>query len=243
MAIRRTSSGFTLIELSIVMVIIGLLVGGVVAGQSLIRSAQIRSLIGEHKQYQTVTNAFKDKYFALPGDMKNATRFWGVAAAGMACMTFPSTDTKTCNGDGNGKIEAISSTFESIEMNRYWQHLANAGLITGHYNGHTSLPLSKLGGNTNWAVMWQGILNTGMISFYGNYGHMITLSSATTSYLLPQEVWDIDTKLDDGKPATGEIVANTVSACTNTTDPTDLAAEYLSTSSNKNCRPVFRNQF
>ena len=72
MSQRRTNSGFTLIELSIVLVIIGLIVGGVLVGQELIRAAGIRATISQVEQYQTAANTFFDKFGALPGDITPA---------------------------------------------------------------------------------------------------------------------------------------------------------------------------
>ena len=65
--------GFTLVELSIVLVILGLLVGGVLSGQSLIRAAELRAVSTEHSKFVTAMNSFRDKYFAAPGDMKPPT--------------------------------------------------------------------------------------------------------------------------------------------------------------------------
>ena len=70
---------FSLVELSIVLVILGLLVGGILTGQSLIRAAELRSVTTEFSQYQTAVMTFRDKYFAIPGDMKNARDFWGAS--------------------------------------------------------------------------------------------------------------------------------------------------------------------
>ena len=74
---QKTShiSAFSLVELSIVLVILGLLVGGVLSGQSLIRAAELRSVTTEYSRYTTAISSFRDKYFALPGDMSNATSF------------------------------------------------------------------------------------------------------------------------------------------------------------------------
>ena len=70
---------FSLVELSIVLVILGLLVGGVLSGQSLIRAAQLRSVTTQFANYRAAVFTFRDKYFALPGDMANASAFWGSA--------------------------------------------------------------------------------------------------------------------------------------------------------------------
>lgn len=127
-------------ELSIVLVILGLLVGGVLSGQALIHAAELRAITTEYNQYRTALGTFKDKYQALPGDMPNAVSFWGAADGGLAdgldtdCVShslnsIPSTDQSTCNGNGDGKI------IEKIEWYRAWQHLANAGLIPDTLSG------------------------------------------------------------------------------------------------------------
>jgi len=69
-------NGFSLVELSIVLVIVGLLVGGVLTGKSLIRAADLRSVSTDYEGYRTATSAFRDKYFGLPGDITNASSFW-----------------------------------------------------------------------------------------------------------------------------------------------------------------------
>ncbi|PZP85983.1 MAG: hypothetical protein DI582_04060, partial [Azospirillum brasilense] len=139
---------FSLVELSIVLVILGLLTGGILGGQSLIRAAELRSVSADSSRYRTAVYSFRDKYFALPGDMSNAVKFWGAQAGGTAdgydstCsgLTTPATGTATCNGNGDGSIgSAISNTTiwcqRNFERFRLWQHMANAGLVEGTYSG------------------------------------------------------------------------------------------------------------
>jgi prepilin-type N-terminal cleavage/methylation domain-containing protein len=76
--------GFTLVELSIVLVILGLLAGGVLAGQSLIRAAELRSVTTQLEQYSTAIYAFRDRYFAIPGDEEFARRAWHAVIDGDA---------------------------------------------------------------------------------------------------------------------------------------------------------------
>ena len=75
-SVQRTKNGFTLIELSIVIVIIGLIVAGVVGGQALVRQSKLRSIITDHQKIQTSMNAFKLEYNYLPGDIPNASDYW-----------------------------------------------------------------------------------------------------------------------------------------------------------------------
>src|SRR5271155_2823005 len=92
--------GFTLIELSIVLVIIGLIVGGVLVGQDLIRAAEVRATIAQIEKYNTAVNTFRGKYNALPGDMNAATA---------TAFNFTARGAFAGEGDGNGVIEGISA--------------------------------------------------------------------------------------------------------------------------------------
>ena len=74
---RAETQGFSLVELSIVLVILGLLTGGILAGQNLIRASELRSVSTQINQLNTAFMTFRDTYFALPGDMRNAQDFWG----------------------------------------------------------------------------------------------------------------------------------------------------------------------
>ena len=138
--------GFTLIELSIVLVIIGLIVGGILTGQSLIRQAELQSILADVNKFSTAAFTFQGKYAALPGDMPNATSYWGINPN---CSTGGAgTGTETCNGNGNGLIDMMApdnSCCEygtSMEQFLFWQHLGNAGLIPGQFSG---------GGPNYWA--------------------------------------------------------------------------------------------
>ena len=125
---------FSLVELSIVLVILGLLTGGILTGQSLIRASELRSVTTEYQRYITATQTFRDKYFALPGDMNNATRFWGDDNAACADAAIPNGTPGTCNGNGNGGLEwaGASATGERFQ---FWKHLSLAGVIEGTYSG------------------------------------------------------------------------------------------------------------
>jgi prepilin-type N-terminal cleavage/methylation domain-containing protein len=234
-----TQKGFSLLELSIVLVIIGLIAGGIVAGASMIRAAELRSVITEFQQYQTAVHTFKDKYLGLPGDLKNAYDFWGVAAG---CIDDHSmSDTTGCNGDGDGNIE------EFAEGLRAWQHLALAGLINGNFTGSdagndavlgSNVPESKMNGGgyqffyhdmTN--LVWTGAGSTTKnisIRFAAmNYDPSPAPDRIGARFLNCEESWSLDKKMDDGRPGTGKLILHYFlsSPCISTSDmPT---AEYV----------------
>jgi len=160
---------FSLVELSIFLVILGLLTGGILAGRSLLRASELRAGVGEQQRYFAAVYAFRDKYSMLPGDMNNAVRFWGAQAGGTtdgrdatcATLTTGATGTETCNGDGNGRV-AGKAAADNYERYRFWQHLANAGLVEGSYSGVSgagttttdipgeNTPGSRLGSKIAW---------------------------------------------------------------------------------------------
>lgn len=258
-------TAFSLVELSIVLVILGLLTGGILAGQSLIRAAELRSVPTQAAQYHASIYSFRNKYMALPGDFTKATDFWGTDPDG--CPThgnWQTGKTQTCNGDGNGQIDTKPERF------RFWQHLAAAGMIEGSYSGVTG-PTNAgtctsidhlVGVNTPALRLSRGGVSTGFIAdqtpgstnylFAGKYGNIMALGATITGcntiggLFLPEEAWNIDTKLDDGKPGMGSVVTRVscvgngcMSNCNDATDSSVATAatnaQYLLTGTTKAC--------
>lgn len=127
--------GFSLVELSIALVIVGLIAGGVFGGRALLHASELKSIVSQSNEYKAAVASFYQRYNAFPGDMANATAFWSAEnATHSTCiaLTTASTTSATCNGDGNGKIAPTTTTLESgstdYESFRAWQHLHNAGL-------------------------------------------------------------------------------------------------------------------
>ena len=121
---RAQAAGFTLLELSVVLVIIGMIIGGVLMGQSLIRETELQAVIKEKNQLVATVNMFQSKYSALPGDMPNATSYWGDVGNCWSGNTL--TGRATCNGNGNGWIEGVTIfLYESILA---FHHLADADM-------------------------------------------------------------------------------------------------------------------
>ena len=244
------NQAFSLVELSIVLVILGLLTGGILTGQSLIRASELRSVSADFQRYQAAVNTFRDKYFALPGDMRNATSFWGVQNATPAtCQTTASSTALTCDGTGDGQICC------GYEIFRAWQHLANAGLIEGTYSGIDggagagydpviggNVPRGKIS-NTGWSFWhssggadanWFTLKALGNMLAFGTDNNYLTQGAA----LKAEEAWNIDTKMDDGKPAYGKIIAmkGTTSVIPNcATTAVETTAEYNVTNSTISC--------
>lgn len=258
---------FSLVELSIVLVILGLLTGGILAGQSLIRASELRSVGTEYHRYVTAGHTFRDKYFALPGDFNQATRFWTWQVNGSSCTTRTGASVGTpgaCDGDGDGWIENASAGLAS-ENHQFWRHLALAGLIEGTYTGLNgpsysyhdiggeNVPNSKLsmgawrphfytgvyGDAYLYSLEYGNILNFGMIQGYSHFLNPV---------LKPEEAWNIDTKLDDGKPGQGKVIAvrwdNSCSAADDGTHANnDYAASYRLSDTTIRCALIFRKIF
>lgn len=235
---------FSLVELSIVLVILGLLTGGILAGQSLIRASELRAVSSEYQRYAAAVQTFRGKYMGLPGDLTNAVSFWTSAASCPGNNT--TTAGGTCNGNGDGRLGPLNTANYGNEIYRAWQHLAFAGLIEGSYAGvtnHTSsanvehaaigynVPASRYG-NAGWTFYSFGspraISETSY--FEGDYGTFLFFGGANGTnvtfqpIIKPEEAWGIDSKMDDGKPATGAVRTREADGGTTSSACSDLAA-------------------
>jgi prepilin-type N-terminal cleavage/methylation domain-containing protein len=220
---RSARLGFSLVELSIVLVILGLLTGGILAGQSLIRASELRAVNTEFQRYITAMGSFRDKYFAIPGDFTKAsgTGGFGWTDAGAVAAEV---------GSGNGSLDQTAAVGTN-EISGFWVHLASAGLIEGSYTGIAGVtmtaginnPRSKMT-SAAWNVISLGSVSVaGVLSpdvqatdpaastFYaGTYGVALLLGAGTsavlpTGVLKSEEAWNIDTKMDDGLPDQGSV--------------------------------------
>ena len=253
--------GFTLIELSIVLVIIGLVIGGILAGQDLIHAAHLRAVVNQERQFVVAVNTFQTKYNCLPGDCINATDFFGTLSS---CYNERNTygTTQTCNGNGNGFVENNQATTQQyFEQWRFWQHLGNAGLIPGSYKGGTAtsnapvtttaneIPTSVMNSNYGWQV---GNLNDYCGTYVpANIGNTLYLQQSggqvffAGSGMLPKDMYNIDLKIDDGLPATGKVVTNNYALwyspkCFTGTAPNTI---YNLSSTDTTCDFIFANAF
>jgi prepilin-type N-terminal cleavage/methylation domain-containing protein len=208
---RSSQAGFTLIELSIVLVIIGLIAGGVLVGQDLIRAAEIRSQIDQLDAYDAAVNTFRGKYNGLPGDLSTAANF-GLANTNLLA-------TARGRGNGNGLIESAGTTGlvgymgeNVIALTHLNQaNLTKEGMLTVDYTAaitgiaDTNMPPAKLGkGNRIYFTALNGLHFYFIAGFNGNTtATTAVFSAAPTDNMTPNEAFQIDTKLDDGIPNTG----------------------------------------
>jgi len=239
----KCQAGFTLVELAIVMIIIGLLIGGVLKGQQLITNAQIAATVAQIKAMDAATTSFRDQYAGMPGDILNvATRLANCAAAN-----------NCADGDGDGKVDngvggsILFSAAAATEQLGYWSELNLAGLLSG-VNPSTNAavgpfwggnyPASKLaGGGFDIGYYAGGTTLTKVISTgTAPGGHYFALhgtqnaavgAGASDSFMTPNQAKRIDTKIDDGSPNVGTVLAaaNTQANCTTGTAVTDTYAE------------------
>ena len=248
-------SAFTLLELCIVFVIIGLLIGGIMAGRTLIHAAEMQDVIQTTRNYTTAILSFKQKYNGLPGDITNATQLWGSAGGPLHtndydCWIVSSSGPATCDGNGDGKVADISN-----EMFRFWQQLANAGMITGSYTGTAisdgvtpnsdvlgsvpgvNVPKGKID-NTGYSFSYINYMGGDAGTYGMNYGNSIWFGAKSghrtqQGAFTPEDAWSIDSKLDDGSPALGKYIARSdpdgfgqAKSCTTSANQLDFTGEY-----------------
>lgn len=136
-SVSPARAGFSLTELSVVLVLVSLLVGGITTGLNIKHTAELKSVSDDVMHLREIVDIFKQRYQNLPGDMYNATKYWGAADADFDdCKTTVSTSHATCNGDGNNSITTPGDGDTYYEAHRFWQHLVNAQLMDGTYTGH-----------------------------------------------------------------------------------------------------------
>lgn len=171
----RKQLGFTLVEIAVVLVIIGLLLGGVLKGQELITQAKIKNVANDFTGLSAAIYSYQDRYRALPGDDSRAATRWTQAIVD--------------SGDGDGQVEgSYNSTTNTDESRQFWLHLRNAGFIGGDVNSPEQ-PLNAANGMIG--VQTGGLGLTGLIICSANLPAKIANA--------------IDAQFDDGDPDRGTV--------------------------------------
>ena len=219
--------GFSLVELSVVLVILGLLTGGILAGQELIDAARLRSQTKQLQDFKVAINTFEMKYFSYPGDMSNAESFWPTA---------------TSNGNGDGIIQNNATlVFGGQPYNRHCQEQFNgegseffrqlriAGIMNGSLAGNAiigegiePLAINQSLGMTVGSQVHRDHLDFEWTDPFPSYGIILCLNVSRPDQIpsidgsgnfwrathgegvmTPETMWRIDNKIDDGLPYTG----------------------------------------
>jgi prepilin-type N-terminal cleavage/methylation domain-containing protein len=194
--IKRNQSGFTLIEIAIVLVVIGILLGGVIVGRELISNAKFKNLVSDFKNAPVYISGYEDKFKALPGDQDQArldTQFLPAGSA-TACTPAAVGHCATNNGFIDGGWDATAITDESF---LFWQHVRLASFGQGSTNTWDAAyrPSNAVGG-------YIGITNSAQSPVIGISGTHIVCSDVIPGNLARQ----LDTTLDDGNTATGSVM-------------------------------------
>jgi len=183
---KRYAKGFTLIEIAIVLVIIGLLLGGVLKGQELITGARVRNLISQQDGIKAAFFGFQDRYRALPGD-------YAAASTNIAGVTIV--------GNGNGRIEAGGGGAIHEEI-LVWNHLTAAGFLNGSYVMASSSVAAPAQSN-NPVNPYSVYLTLAYDALYGT-GTPPSKHNLKTGSQVPVEIMaEVDRKVDDGQPYAG----------------------------------------
>lgn len=245
------AQAFSLVELSIVLVVIGLITGSILYGQNLLRMAAIRSVVVDRDRFMAAATNFRTKYKALPGDFSTATSYWGTASGG--CYSGARSDTQTCNGNNDGLVVSDNK----MEHFLFWQHLGNAGFIESQYNGMPAsggylyytrginVPASRIS-NVGWGIRGVNVMNASSTWFTGTYGNALTIgvlrgnNRNEDGAFTAEEAWGLDRKIDDGKPGIGKLIALNWATCTTAGAATDnFTATYAMTDKTEQCALIF----
>lgn len=184
--------GFTLVEIAIVLVIIGLLLGGVLKGQELINSAKVKNFINDFKTVPLFIYGYQDKYRALPGDDRDVATHLGSAATNASVTLLTVTSTTQGNGRIEGNYNSTTATDESVA---FWQQVRLANLAAG--NANFTDPAAAMPTNADGGRL--GIQSTSPIT--GMTGSYFVCSEGIQGKFAKQ----IDITLDDGNTATGSV--------------------------------------
>ena len=228
---KRVQAGFTLIEIAIVLVIIGLLLGGILKGQEMITQARIKNVVNDFNGITAAYFAYQDRYRTVPGDDSQSSVRWA----------NPNPPGGSVNGTGDGIISGrYMTTIADLvtnpptaatgESNNFWWHLRLTGLVSGATSGPSawSQPVNAVGGMVGVQNGSPGI-NAGAPRLAG-----LVLCSAN----VPDKIASaVDTQSDDQRSSTGQMFGYPQGAASNPdidgATPIYAAADYVESGSNQ----------
>jgi prepilin-type N-terminal cleavage/methylation domain-containing protein len=228
---KSTRNGFTLIELTIVIVILGIVITGAVAGQSIIRSAELSSQVSQLNSYNQAILSFKLEYDDLPGDLENATDYElhrDKSGTTNSCRTSTASEPLSYDGDGDGYLEdAYGDTIVTFsgEIMNFYIHLNNAGLLDQNIRKNVNTSYCHMVHMDTGVQFPEAEMRGGLITIQSNKKlyHILGSSSdqrhfyiSLTSHntdpsqyglsgnrLSAVQAKRLDDKIDDGKPLRG----------------------------------------
>ncbi|MBL8532229.1 MAG: prepilin-type N-terminal cleavage/methylation domain-containing protein [Betaproteobacteria bacterium] len=215
MKAAHRQGGFTLIEIAIVLVIIGLLLGGILKGQELITSARVRNLISQQDGIKAAFYGFQDRYRALPGDYQLAAQNLG----GTGTISF---------GNGDGRVQnGVTPVGGSVadEANLVWEHMTRAGFLNGNFTYAAGAPTDASTPKNPYGAFVQLVYD----NTYGAGGGPARHNLKTGSQVPVEIMAEVDRKTDDGNPLTGSFVFSAFGGTG--TAPTDASCYVAATSS------------
>ena len=224
---KHRIGAFSLIELSIVLIIVGLLIGAVTAGQALVNNARLKKVESDALTLISAMKNFQDKYQYLPGDVPNATDIWSASGD---CSTNIAPGNATCNGNGDGQIGGISKAHIGPTWTTYFSNdegfhglkqLSNAKMISNLSNTVTgavsevteAVPDSGLKGGVFAPIYIGSVKDSGAgtaeLFFDGDYGNVLMYGTDVSPNAFPiisaKQMLLFDKKFDDGQASFGSI--------------------------------------
>jgi prepilin-type N-terminal cleavage/methylation domain-containing protein len=182
---KSNAKGFTLVEIAIVLVIIGLLLGGILKGQEMITQAKIKNVMSDFSGISAAFHGYQDRYRAIPGDDPNAATRWSLGTVTLASGAY-----------GDGQIAGgYGSTTANEESRVFWWHLRQSGFVAGSlqnqpFNALTGIIGVQTGNSAGGAAL-------------GGFSGLIICSANLSDKIAAA----VDTQMDDGIPNTGTVRA------------------------------------
>lgn len=247
----KKRSAFSLIELSIVLIVIGLLIAGITGGASLIKSSELRSVMGEARGYAVAVNAFYSQFNALPGDYATAVGAYGLAGDGDSTIEY--------YGNGTNPSESASA-WQSLKAIGAVDSVTAATVVAASTNPTfgTTAPSSKIK-SSGWVFDYRNLIEgagtgitapqnvvvlTSTISGTAAASSVTTLVHGTNiavAAITGPDALSIDSKIDDGGANTGKVrgvnpgVGETTTGTCYTYSATTTPATYITTGTTKTC--------